>query len=196
MKPWLLLALSGCALVATIPPDQSRGQEGELVRLHVPAELHFGCDLDDHEQQTVEKAARYWNDAVGVTLFTVHPECGIEPSDYEDLGASVVLVSYVDILKRDPRPGHEHYLETAATLQNTQNGLIYSATVHLYRSWRELGGGMEGQSIIRHELGHVLGLEHTRDPRCLMYFSNQFDTPEFATPACDAELKLVRSIYK
>lgn len=194
----LLLMLTGCATVfgrlETVAPPQATGLEGELVRIATPATLYLDCSLTQDQQVMVTEAAEYWNTAVGKKLIVVEPECGVPEDSYATVEGTTIKVQFLDLRVVDPRHG-EPYVEAAATHLDTNNGLIYHATISLYRTWLQIGYGRKQASIIRHELGHVLGLDHTEDRRCLMYFSNTYDSPDFITQACGAEVRLLRSIY-
>jgi predicted Zn-dependent protease len=56
-----------------------------------------------------------------------------------------------------------------------------------------------GAKIAIHEAGHLLGLEHCREPGCLMRFSKQLDQLDLACPCASApacEYEIARLLKK
>ena len=78
--------------------------------------------------------------------------------------------------------------------------LMRMAIISLVRLRQEYYGLPKNESLFRervikeavHELGHVFGLNHCRDPKCVMHFSNSlFDTDKKSSSFCSKCLKLL-----
>jgi len=78
--------------------------------------------------------------------------------------------------------------------------LMRMAIISLARLRQECYGLPKNESLFReraikeavHELGHVFGLNHCRDPKCVMHFSNSlFDTDKKSSSFCSKCLKLL-----
>lgn len=82
-------------------------------------------------------------------------------------------------------------------------GLADPATRRAVVALRRLRGGPFFERVLKevlHELGHLMGLRHCRDPRCVMAFSNTLmDTdlkgPDFCQ-RCAAEIRRVLELEK
>lgn len=101
---------------------------------------------DPSLQGPVAEAVAAWNQAIG--------------QDYLVLGEGGVLVEFVDTLT-----SHE---SVASTHIRAVKGCITSAYIALRSGDWETYDAAHRQTILRHELGHALGLGHTKDVHSLM----------------------------
>jgi hypothetical protein len=122
------------------------------------------------DQAVVERAAAWWNAQLGIEAFRMGHGC------------DVAVVGLPD----SETPG-----ETFLTVDGDH---LVGGTVAMGREWLEADypdDVVTGRDVlVRHELGHVLGLGHQPDQRCLMWGKR---AP--ATELCDAERQLLKRYY-
>jgi hypothetical protein len=126
--------------------------------------------MEARDQAVIERAAAWWNVQLGVEVFRMGPGCE---------------VAFVPA----PRSGL-----AGETFLSVDCDRLGGGTVAMGREWLEAeyrDDVVTGRDVIvRHELGHVLGLGHQPDQRCLMWGKR---AP--ATELCDAERQLVMRYY-
>lgn len=75
------------------------------------------------------------------------------------------------------------------------SGVELERDVILMGPWAESGSDALREDVARHELGHVLGLEHSSDQGCLMFPVRSRDRDDVPRTFCERELRLLRGMY-
>jgi hypothetical protein len=183
---FLLTALIFLTSCETIAPARILDDDSKPVKLEIPATVYYSCQFWLYEKTEIRRATEYWNEVAGVKLFIPSEKCGIP-----DTG-ELISVNFIDKEKIDRDTGSYEVAETRAGDGNP----VKDAEIFIFNRWRRLLSPQQQESVVRHELGHVLGMDHTPDGRCLMYWNTDYDDPDIVTPACNAEIKMIKGIYK
>jgi Matrixin len=138
------LGLASCAGVAHEWQQKPQPQ--------LPLALVFDTGMDAELERPLREAAAYWNIAAGRTLFV--DATYAKPDDYND----IVFVQFKWASYSDPH--HPDRTELAATSPDN--------VITLYLGFLEQTDA-DRESTARHELGHVLGFDHSSLVECLMY---------------------------
>jgi hypothetical protein len=149
----------------------------------LPVALLFDASVAADDRETVERAARYWNAAIGGEVFETAP--------YPFVWGTMVFVSVDFDRPKNPVTGREELAVTRFGM--AFDGALQDADVVFHIGF-ENESDADQETTARHELAHVLGLNHIRDRACIMYPTIlQRDAPQ---PACQTELDILRSLYQ
>lgn len=141
----------------------------------------FSCDFPEDFKNSARFGFDYWNMLAGRVVFTEQP-CG------EDILRNVV-VYYSD----KSREGSDEMHFTIAQTSFSFVGAI--RTVTFFREWTAPENFMDTISVARHEVGHVLGFEHSDDKKCLMYPTIVEKRKSWNAVACEEERRIFRRYY-
>lgn len=181
-----LLALAGCTWLFSIPPDLLEDDNGPI-QATIPVTIQFDEKFPKSDIPVVLAAASYWNKISGVRLFT--DELSV---DGELLIVTASVENPTDKNAIQTNNKHPHIIASTHT-GRIEKARVKDAVITFYEAWLFFVTGADQESAARHELGHVLGLDHTTDPNCVMHASViHDDTPR---ELCASERDLIRKMY-
>jgi hypothetical protein len=180
------------ALVSTVQPDQYAGRffafykgitktTGDLgkptvyigwnhwpITVYNPPQLYQGLDL----QASCRNALADWEQSTGIDLF-------VEVSSPE--GADVLV-------KYDTLTEERHHVETPAY---NADGTPARKEIHIFPKNTEMPLSRFADMVFTHELGHVIGLDHSMNTGHLMV---GLTAPQVLHPSID-EIRVVQVLY-
>jgi hypothetical protein len=118
--------------------------------IKVPYTWKFECGFPSSMKVPVIEGFIYWNNVGKYRLFN-YKECN-EYADLEIKASKNVKISNATT---------KHDMSIYATAS--------SGGITFYFSWYYLDNHFMKTNVARHEIGHVLGFRHHKDPDCLMY---------------------------
>ena len=181
-----LLPILGCATIRPhIQNDELLTFDGEQCKSELPVAILFDANFPEEWRNIVIDSANYWNTTFDKEFFIISP--------YTRSFGTAVFITFKNENKKDE--GHIWSRDIATTaFPKPINGFIPYADVTFYSGWISiLKNRAERESTARHELGHVLGLDHTPDMDCLLYpFVLPTDTP---LTVCIRERELINKLY-
>lgn len=172
MKYLLLLFLAGCAhskfnVVGDAP----------LKLCHTPASVYNDQQFN-HKADYIGLGAHYWNKATGLQLFSFHGD--------------------IQRLMKDPLNGVLIYwkeddgkMSSRQLLVSTSRNCIVGARIYLRSTALE---NNRLQTILRKELGYVLGLKSSNDFTDLMFYNHE-PTLQDPVDASEETINAIRSVY-
>lgn len=127
-----------------------------------PIRYKFSCNFPDYfYKDEVRSAFKYWDDLVDYQLFVEVKGCFNSVTDWEDENM-IIVYSYF-------KPNPENRKNSYGTCwRHREDGYIISSKIMLWRSYF-LEDDDTKKTIIRHEVGHALGLHHVKQQSCIMY---------------------------
>jgi hypothetical protein len=147
------------------PPDGQRLIAQAIARLHEATGLRFVADGATDEPPSKDRTA-------------------YEPDRYHDRWAPV-LVAWADQQSFPPLAGYVIGVGSPTAVGTSDGDLAYvSGQVVLDREDLDpavLADRGEAKAVILHELGHLVGLDHTSDATQLMYSEAQFNVQDYAS---------------
>lgn len=161
---------------------------GDVTWRRLPVRWSFMCGTDPIPE--FDEAAVWWNVTLGAQVFERIPE---EATCLCQGNCPVVLVmeGLTDFDPYDPPDsGMRTYVRTHLGRTVTD---IRAAAIKVYDPYWEASEPAQ-VTIARHEMGHALGLMHTDNERCLMYYSVDKDL-EVSKRACPGEIQAIRNHY-
>lgn len=169
------------ALVSCAGPSALNWQHAGPFTLHACEEGIFlsAAGLDPMQYAALENAASYWNDALRRPQFLVTPVAFDPPTD------QTFLVRADDM-------GRTQCGFTKWNFYGT--GCVTRVTIRISEPCTSRYADFVVESVFRHELGHVLGLDHNETPMGLMDASlGAFDSD--VRSLTDVELEELRDFY-
>lgn len=130
----------------------------------------FDCSFPEKLQDEVRHGFDYWDHLVGFDIF--------EEATCDSFLADV-RVSYINDFSKNKR------WWAAAN----------SVMIRFYMTWGMTKDPYIRTSVSRHEVGHVLGLDHNDEEECLMHPHIDIGYGEFKE-ACDTELRELAKIFE
>jgi hypothetical protein len=158
-----------------------------------PIVWSFSCEFPERHKSAVRAGFEYWSKLLGKRLFIENDRCGV--SDYfipnkKRHGIAVVISDKPEYVVK----GRQKLALWAAAPSASVSDEILSSMIVLYPMWQNSHDEGLRESVMRHEIGHVLGFGHSPDNRCLMY--ELIEPYEGLKGACSAEIEKFREIYK
>ena len=183
-RPALLcLLLTGCHWLYHYPIEQIKTYSSPD-HATLPAVLVFDDTVEPDEQKVIQRAAAYLHQVLGIDAFEVSP--------YSVSDGTMVLVEVKEARPSDPASRLEEL--AVSQLSPLTDGTVPFAHVTFFSAWLFNESDADMETTARHELMHVLGLNHTEDRSCIMYsVILPMDAPR---PACPDELQKLKEIYR
>lgn len=148
-----------------------------------PIPWGFSCSFPDKMKPSVRRAFKWWDDMTPVDLFREVPGCGIV--DYNNGIYVIHSDSLYDKIEGETVWGTAH---AAIRLDKLKGGVIT-----LWKPWLDSKEQDLNESVVRHEIGHLLGYDHGGDERCLMY---PYITDKYRLQGlCRPERDIFRRLY-
>ncbi len=182
----LLMCLLSCSERAPFLKD-NLGQP--RVISHLPVTWTFECNFPQQYRDDVRSGLSYWNVQTRRFIFVEADECGI--SGLTDESTARLLIIYL------PRQHTTGPLILATTETSVMDYVPNVGIMRYYLPWSDHSINFGRSTVVRHEAGHMLGLDHTDRTECLMFpriFMESWTLHE--KDACPAELDEVNRYYK
>lgn len=163
----LLLLLVACE------PRESRVNHTWMKQF--PISWSFDCAVTEDDRSVVRGSFDYWNTALSQKAFSENGDCNAD---------TVVKV------RTDPKPKPDKINTIADT-----NPILPRPIINLYGIWYGKSDAWR-DGVVRHEIGHILGLDHGEYRNCLMYPVQRDDAPGYKVDlACMREIQLIKEAY-
>jgi len=180
-----LLFFISCAQAAYFENPKAKADSDKIVRqCSLPVFIASDQNLTALRADMVGSAATHWNHSVGMDLFM---DLGIldwasrEPNDAFILVSVEETVEMKDKLCGITRFGWD------------QKGCMHFVSIHVNPKCLKKGNEIF-ETIVRHELGHVLGLTHVDDFTKLMNHSIE-ETLQHPVDVSQEEIERVKNLY-
>lgn len=195
-----LLALILSSLLICLPAQattslyQHHGKPRVFTKF--PIAWGFECNFPEKFKAEVRASFQYWDDLTPRDLFKEDDRChALSPRTHIVVGT--VDKDYSGKLKKDD---DGEIVEGTAYIYPEDGDGSLGGVIALWRGWLREEYRDTRLSIVRHEIGHVLGFEHNiKIEQCLMH-------PYINTPShtyhgheknlCNSELKVFRQHYQ
>lgn len=183
MRPlvlWLIF-LSSCHTGRPLPPVPI---PAPIMR--TPMSYSFTCAFPENLRPSVRAGFDYWNDIVPGTF--------VESLGCDLANGIIVSLSRMSYLRGDGTLDPNTW---ADTLNMQAHGQIVGSLITFYADWATGDRRVQG-SVVRHEIGHVMGFEHSKHGECIMHSSINTTTVKYddrTKAACPSEIREATSLY-
>lgn len=183
----LMLVLSACSIIHW---QRTRFLGTEIVIQNPPLYWAFACDFPNDKQQIVREAFDYWNGLAGKELFE-ETSCHLRDTlQDQDLMLTILAAD------KWPDQGPEVWAITSGV--NVHGNFIGGKMVFLHPWLAKPEEWLVMASVARHEVGHVIGFDHSTREDCLMYeyVNGAKDYSDIVKGVCPEEWAAFRERYK
>lgn len=169
MKYFILLLLCSCSIISVRPAAK---------QCSLPVFI-ASKNLQQNQQERTNSAIKHWNESVGINVFF---DLGDVAWAEIEQNQGFVLISISENLRSSA-------LATTNIIINSKK-CIQSAKIYINSNYSNYNIDVF-ETIIRHELGHVLGFYHTSDFTKLMY-SNIENSVQHPVDVSEEEIRELR----
>lgn len=192
MKKFYLLILSLFFVISCkeeLAKYHTNSKGSPRIFKNLPILWSFDCEFPEQYKMIIKNAFAYWEGHVNSRpLFEERKDCSI--SDFfdgtTDGGIGIIIDDEQKFLDKIPLHGIAPIV--------VKNDSVYAGLVVLFPVWKQLNNELLQESVVRHEIGHLLGLDHNNNKSCLMYKTIDFD--ENKKGACLQEIKTIKQFYE
>lgn len=164
---WLILSLMllGCTkvevpFVEAVEPSNDHTDELHWYPEDFPLEVVSDKRLLPDQQLALQDSVKEWNDAVGFTAFTISREIDWWDPEFSDRVRGTVYVQRYDVANLG-FPGNVQGVAILDLLDTQIRSVVILFDINLPSD--------EVSLVLKHELGHSLGLPHDLNPESVMY---------------------------
>ena len=163
-----------------LPPQvANRMKAGNGLVYTVPLPIAILFEKDFPAESVVREAAQWWNEQMGAQVF-------IDGRYAEGETLAHIIFSW-DTIQDPQRPDvYELAITSGGAVRDDQ---VRFDVVTFYANWLTENRGVQ-QSVARHELGHVMGIDHSSRPNCLMFWQVQEQIDGSPQVLCPEEKEL------
>ncbi len=162
-----LFSVSSCTVLRDRPISLYKKVKNTKISLHrcgLPVIYLINKDVPENVKTIIIRSFKYWDDLTEKNLFFY---MGITNWSSDDIRSGIIVVVDIKELKTV-----EHEANGALAYTNliwyTISGCLSNGGITIYKSSLELSDDRL-ESIIKHEVGHILGLGHSPHSRDLMH---------------------------
>lgn len=187
----LLLSITACAEIPQKPCNFMLNKNGQRVSWgrHTPIKLHIDNSVPGEYLDAINNAAQVWNEGAGHEVIRI---VGWTSATYSPRTDGVNLISFRD-------KWSEQHNQQAVTNVWWQSSTIYETDVvvnienfSLSFSNKPQTGKVDIESLLIHEFGHVLGLDHNETAGSVMnahldsgYLRRNLSTADLKSISCE-----------
>lgn len=143
----------------------------------------FTTEFSKTNQSNVRHAFMYWNHIIGQELF--------QEAQWDEINENNQYVTVQFDYNCIPL-----FYWSGSTIVKFYKDRPNIATIKLCKKTFEKENNFIQESIVRHEIGHVLGFDHSDFGNCLMFFSiDYYKYNDHVKDVCDEEKETVRRYY-
>jgi hypothetical protein len=186
-----VVALSGCASFYDFAGIHSFIQVHgrDVVQCEFPVKVRVHHRLSNNYVVLVKEALAQWNHALGFEGFVFDGVTFIDALGHPEETMDFTVVQQATYIVAP----HQESLGWTDVRTVNSTGCVVNSDVFLTVSLFERGDLRLAQTVILHEFGHVLGLEHRNSSGCIMrtQISSEFGTEEVS----DEEIEALKERY-
>lgn len=188
---FMLITACTVSVIRTLRAHTNAGFH-EPWRKTLPVKWHFDCSFQEDLKSDARAGFDYWNEQLGLNVFQEDESCD---------AASGIALHYSD----------EASVEGAMRIAQADPSLKLSGHIYFFKPWTSHGDSVWRITTARHEIGHIIGLRHSKNPECLMFpdqilyeadgrmgkvlADGGYLNPVVPKDLCDDELQVVKKEY-
>lgn len=159
-----VFCITGAVLCCSHTPQHKPVGADTTVRREcfAPVEFRVDRDFSKQDRETIIRGFLHWNKVLGREVYAYGGLRGLEPGLQND---------YLPVVKTETEDGWCGLTRT----RQLGNKCIYGHDVQLDVSRYACYADGRFESVVRHEAGHALGLEHQQARQALMFYAIQED---------------------